>query len=371
VLDCYDPALNGLLPNEAPTMSDRPVLALIPGMTNTPRVFDRLVAHLPASMEIRVVDVRGPTDIARMAERVWRSLMDVGPDRKLMLAGFSMGGYVALQMLAMPLRNVEALALLCSSAHPDQPEAAPLRERAINSAARDWPRYVEKIGEFLMTDVARTDPVLRAAILADLKDSGADSTVAQMRAVMTRPDQRSMIRGLMLKALVVAGSDDPLIPIDDARAAALAIPGATFEIIPRAGHLIPWEQPRELAALMRTWMAQTLNETLAENLPMSFADTLKTLPAITHLAAIELLDTAGNTVARIENKPGKAGSLAVYATLAARHGRIDAAAARDGLELFAEHTADARANPGKHPNIDRLLAVIHSGASLSVRSIAA
>jgi len=184
-------------------MSARPVLTLIPGMTNTPRVFDRLIEHLGTGVEIRVVDVRGPSDIATMAGRVWRSLVDVGPERKLLLAGFSMGGYVALQMLAMPLRNVEGLALLCSSAHPDQPEAAPLRERAISSAARDWPRYVEKIGEFLMTAVARADPALREAILADLREAGADSTIAQMRAVMTRPDQRSMIAGLMLNALVV------------------------------------------------------------------------------------------------------------------------------------------------------------------------
>ena len=75
---------------------------------------------------------------------------------------------------------------------------------------------------------------------------------------------------------------------------------------------------------------------------MAFADNLKQLPPITHLAALELLDQQGQVVATIENKPGKAGSLAVYAALAARHGSIDAAAAREGLALFAEHTEDAR-----------------------------
>ena len=102
---------------------------------------------------------------------------------------------------------------------------------------------------------------------------------------------------------------------------------------------------------------------------MAFADNLKQLPPITHLAALELLDQQGQVVATIENKPGKAGSLAVYAALAARHGSIDAAAAREGLALFAEHTEDARLHPGKHPNIDRLLAVIESGVSFQVRLI--
>jgi hypothetical protein len=104
---------------------------------------------------------------------------------------------------------------------------------------------------------------------------------------------------------------------------------------------------------------------------MAFADNLKTLPSIAHLAALELLDENGSVVASIENKPGKSGSLTVYAALAARFGKIDAAAAKVGLDLFAEHTADARANPGKHPNIDRLLDVIASDSALSVRTIQA
>ena len=103
----------------------------------------------------------------------------------------------------------------------------------------------------------------------------------------------------------------------------------------------------------------------------TFADNLRQLPSIAHLAELHLIDPAGATVATIENKPGKAGSLAVYHALAARHGRIDAAAAQEGLELFAEHTADARANPGKHPNIDRLLEVIASRQGYTVRLIQA
>jgi hypothetical protein len=90
---------------------------------------------------------------------------------------------------------------------------------------------------------------------------------------------------------------------------------------------------------------------------MNFADTLKTLPAITHLAGLHLLDADGRTVATLESRPGQAGSVAVYHALAARHGRIDASSAAAGLALYAEHTADARAFPGKHPNIDRLIEI--------------
>ncbi len=104
---------------------------------------------------------------------------------------------------------------------------------------------------------------------------------------------------------------------------------------------------------------------------MAFADNLKQLPSIAHLAELQLIDAAGAVAATIANQPGKAGSLAVYHALAAKHGAINPAAAEDGLEIFAEHTLDARANPGKHPNIDRLLEVIASGQGYSVKLIEA
>lgn len=104
---------------------------------------------------------------------------------------------------------------------------------------------------------------------------------------------------------------------------------------------------------------------------MAFADNLAQLPPVTHLTELQLLDAAGNVVATIENKPGKAGSLAVYAALAAKHGCIDTAAAEEGLELFAEHTASARSHPGSHPNIDRLLEVVATGKPLAVKLVAA
>lgn len=102
---------------------------------------------------------------------------------------------------------------------------------------------------------------------------------------------------------------------------------------------------------------------------MAFADNLKQLPGISHLAAIELLGENDAVVADIEHKPGQTGSLAVYNHLAQFYGLINAEAAAKGLELYAEHTEDARANPGKHPNIDRLLSIATGGQALRVRHV--
>lgn len=102
---------------------------------------------------------------------------------------------------------------------------------------------------------------------------------------------------------------------------------------------------------------------------MSFTENLKKLPGISHLAAINLLDADGNVVAAIENKAGSQGSLAVYNHLAQTYGSINAETARKGLEIFAEHTEDERVNPGKHPNIARLLQIEAGAPALRVKHV--
>jgi hypothetical protein len=103
----------------------------------------------------------------------------------------------------------------------------------------------------------------------------------------------------------------------------------------------------------------------------SFKENLETFPAIDGIAKLELLAAAGNLVGSIENKAGSQGSLRLYLHLAQKFGSITPEAARVGCELYAEHTEDARLNPGKHPNIDRLIDLIGRNATLGVRIIPA
>lgn len=101
----------------------------------------------------------------------------------------------------------------------------------------------------------------------------------------------------------------------------------------------------------------------------SFKDNLAQLPSIAGLARIDLVDQAGAVVASIPNEPGKQGSLAVYHYLMLCFGALDARAAEHGLAVFGEHVADARAHPGAHPNIDRLLEVLARGDVLQIRAV--
>lgn len=97
-----------------------------------------------------------------------------------------------------------------------------------------------------------------------------------------------------------------------------------------------------------------------------FSDNLSLLPTVDAIAAIELVDASDNQVARIENKPGQAGSMRVYHWLAQTFGAITPEAAGLGVKIYAEHTQDAIANPGKHPNIDRLFGIKTPGQTLRV-----
>lgn len=98
-----------------------------------------------------------------------------------------------------------------------------------------------------------------------------------------------------------------------------------------------------------------------------FEENLKTLPSIEQYARLELYANGVEPSGLIENGDGSRGSLRIYYHVSLKWGGIGPSAAKEALELYAEHADDARANPGKHPNIDRLFQVIENDEYYSVR----
>jgi pimeloyl-ACP methyl ester carboxylesterase len=236
-----------------------PALLLVPGMLNTPAVFDRVQAELralpwPGGTPPRcvVADVREGASIAAMAGHAWATVAaEVPPEAPLAVAGYSMGGYVALQMLAEAPRPVHGLGLLATSARADTPEGAALRARAIAAIERDFARYVGTLSSLLLTPAALADPALLAAVRADMQAVGAAAAVRQQRAAAARADRRDFVRGLALPVQVLGAADDKVTPPALAQEIAQLVPGAQLERVEGCGHLLPFEQPARVAAGLR------------------------------------------------------------------------------------------------------------------------
>ena len=171
----------------------------------------------------------------------------------LLLAGCSMGGMLAMEAARQAPQRVRGLALLGTSARPDTPELISLRTQAI--------------GEF---EQGRVEPLLRANVMfafhrahqARLADdylamvlrAGAAGLIRQNRAVMARADLRPALPMLACPTLVVGGLDDQLTPPDCARELADGIPGAQLQLLPECGHMLTWEQPAAVTALLQAWL---------------------------------------------------------------------------------------------------------------------
>jgi len=101
-----------------------------------------------------------------------------------------------------------------------------------------------------------------------------------------------------------------------------------------------------------------------------FKKNLESLPGIDGIERLELFeDNIPQPTTIIENKPGKAGSVAVYNFLKSEYGQLNYESAKIGLELFAEHVISAAENPGAHPNIDFLFDVIENDRVLTINVI--
>jgi pimeloyl-ACP methyl ester carboxylesterase len=230
----------------------KPVLLLLPGMLNDARVWAPVQAALGDAAEIRIADVTVDTTIPQMAARAWAQVADVSPERRLVVAGFSMGGYVALEMLSAPSRRVDALALIDTSARPDTPETLVVREKTIAAIERDYPKFIDGLVKFTTHTSYQADAAAMEALRAMKRDVGAATAIAQNRAVMARRDQRAFVPGLALPTVVMVGDEDRVTPPALAEELAGLIPGARLVRITDSGHMAPLEQPRQVADALRS-----------------------------------------------------------------------------------------------------------------------
>jgi pimeloyl-ACP methyl ester carboxylesterase len=226
-----------------------PAITLLPGLACDAQLWrDQLGALAPLGA-VRVADVH--TRHASLPDMAAALLAET--EGALHLVGTSMGGMVALEAARQAPQRVQSLALLATSARPDTPELRQLRTDAIGLFEQG------RLREVLQANVAFAfHPAHAGALAADylamVECAGAAQLIAQNGAVMARADLRPSLPAIGCPTLVVCGRDDRLTPPEHSQEIAAAIPGARLELIDECGHLLTWEQPARVNALLRDWL---------------------------------------------------------------------------------------------------------------------
>ena len=232
-------------------MPDVQDLLLLPGLLCDATLWQAQTMGLAGSARCLVADVTRDDTLSAMAARALA--LALAPPR-FALAGLSMGGYLAFEVLRQAPTRVTRLALLDTSARPDTPEQAG-RRRALMALTRSG--QFRGVTPRLMPQLVHPDHLagpVGQAVMAMAASVGRDAFLRQQAAILGRPDSRPDLPGLRLPTVVAVGEADALTPPELAAEIAAAIPGARLLRIPGCGHLPPMEAPEAVTELLRDWL---------------------------------------------------------------------------------------------------------------------
>src|SRR5260370_27599723 len=183
-----------------------------------------------------------------------RRILAEAPPR-FALAGHSMGGYIAFEIMRQAPDRVAKLALVNTQARPDTPEATARRRAQIARAkSGEYHAVLDELFPGFVHPSRREDCSLRKLVHDMGDDIGADAFVRQQTAVIGRADSRPALAWIKWPTLVLSGHHDNTIPNSLAVEMAEGIHGAKLTILPECGHLPQVEQPRATADALVEWL---------------------------------------------------------------------------------------------------------------------
>lgn len=228
-------------------MTGEPVY-LIPGLGSDGTVWAETVSALGPTVDARIADTLADNTLAEMAQR----LLDEAP-RRFALAGLSMGGMVALEVMRRAPERITRLALFDTNAAPDDAAA-----KAQRIALRDRLAQISAFTEVppaAWSYLVHPDAVGRvaAAMEAMTRAVGPARYARQLDAVLERDDLRPVLPSIAVPTIVVIGDADRVTPRPMSDALVSAIAGAQLIVVDQCGHLPPLEQPAQTADILRAW----------------------------------------------------------------------------------------------------------------------
>lgn len=220
-------------------------LVLVPGLGSDAAVWRRTIAALGDEVPCLVGDTLRDDALPGMARRI----LDQAP-QSFAMAGVSMGGMVALEMMKIAPERVTRLALVDTNARPDTLARQAFRHFAnlVVGMTGDFRRPVERSLASLVHPSTPGD--VRGELIEMGVRVGAEAYIRQNRAVCERRDLREVLRGIAVPTAVIVGRDDRMTPVELSREIHDLTPGSTMHVIPDCGHLPPIEKPNVVAALL-------------------------------------------------------------------------------------------------------------------------
>jgi pimeloyl-ACP methyl ester carboxylesterase len=225
-------------------------LILLPGLLCDATLWRHQTDTLSDVALATVADLTETDSIGAMA----RGVLSCAPER-FALAGLSMGGYVAQEILRQAPDRVERLALIDTASTTDTPEQAQRRRGLMALAEQGEFRGVtDRLLPLLIHHDRLVDADLTGAVKAMAERVGKDAFLRQQRAILTRPDGRHDLGLIHCPTVVMCGRQDALTPLAGHEAMAAAIPRAKLVVIEDCGHLAPLEHPAAVSAVLRYWL---------------------------------------------------------------------------------------------------------------------
>jgi pimeloyl-ACP methyl ester carboxylesterase len=226
-------------------------IVFVPGLMCTGDLFSAQIAHFGSRHRCHVADHTTADTMAGIAGSILRNAPD-----EFALAGLSMGGYIAFEMLRQAPDRITRLALLDTNARADRPEQQKQRRVLMGAAQAIGARAVQgMLLRYLIHADRLGDRDLTARVLLMADGIGVNAFVRQQQAIMERPDNRSFLAQIKCPTTIVVGEQDALTPVKVSEEMHAGLPGSVLEVIPHCGHLSTMEIPGAVNAILNRWLA--------------------------------------------------------------------------------------------------------------------
>lgn len=229
-------------------------LVLLPGMMCDARLFSPQIEAFSTERAVMVA----PITAGERVEEIASDVLQAAP-AKFALAGLSMGGIVAMEVVRRAPERVTRVALMDTNPLPETPQIAADREPQIIGVRAGRLEEVmreEMKPNYLAPGPRRVD--VMNTVMAMAMALGPDVFVRQSRALQRRRDQQRTLRSLKVPTLILCGAYDALCPVKRHEFMAELIPYAQLHIVADAGHLPTLEQPEETTAVLAEWLRQPM-----------------------------------------------------------------------------------------------------------------